>query len=128
MSFLTRATLLLAMLSILTTPAPAHAQGDEGEEGGSAAAPDQELGDGEALGVKDHDVGRVLGEAEQAAERKSVGQRFIDSDEVKAALERADLFQGKVRVEVKTITSGSTSGASTTTGLVVADRQEMASR
>ena len=28
MSFLTRAALLLAMLSILTTPAPAHAQGD----------------------------------------------------------------------------------------------------
>ena len=28
MSFLTRAALLLAMLSILTTPAPAHAQSD----------------------------------------------------------------------------------------------------
>jgi HK97 family phage major capsid protein len=56
-------------------------------------------------------------------EFKSIGQRFIESDEVKAMLEQGDRFKGRVELEVKTITSASTSGASTTTGLVVADRQ-----
>lgn len=60
---------------------------------------------------------------EQAQERKSLGRRFVENDEVKAALAQEDKFRGKISVELKNITSASTSGASSTTGLVVADRQ-----
>ena len=60
---------------------------------------------------------------EQAEERKSLGQRFVETEEVKAALDQADKFRGKVSVELKNITSASTSGTSATTGLVPADRQ-----
>ena len=60
---------------------------------------------------------------EQTEERKSLGRRFIETDEVKSALGEADKFKGKVAVELKNITSASASGASATTALVAADRQ-----
>lgn len=53
----------------------------------------------------------------------SIGQRFIQSDEVKAAMERGSNWKGTLQIEVKNITSASSTGASGTTGLVVADRQ-----
>ena len=53
----------------------------------------------------------------------SIGQRFVQSDEVKAAMERSSNFKGTVQIEVKNITSASSTGVSGTTGLVVADRQ-----
>jgi HK97 family phage major capsid protein len=58
-----------------------------------------------------------------APETKSIGQRFIESDEVKGAMAQGMRFRGRVSLEVKNITSASTSGTSATTGLVVADRQ-----
>ena len=58
-----------------------------------------------------------------APEYKTVGQRFVDSDEFKAAAEMGDRFRGRVNVEVKAITSASASGTSATTALVPADRQ-----
>ena len=60
---------------------------------------------------------------QNAEERKSFGQRFVESEEMKEALEQKDGFRGAVRVEMKNITSASTTGTSATTGLVVADRQ-----
>ena len=60
---------------------------------------------------------------QQVEERKSLGRRFIETDEVKAALGEADKFKGKVAVELKNITSASTTGTSATTALVAADRQ-----
>ncbi|WP_245504084.1 phage major capsid protein [Lichenihabitans psoromatis] len=56
-------------------------------------------------------------------ESKSIGHRFVENDEVKAAMGQGMRFRGRVSVEVKNITSASTTGASATTGLVVADRQ-----
>ncbi|MBS1056110.1 phage major capsid protein [Gluconobacter kondonii] len=53
----------------------------------------------------------------------SIGQRFIQSEEVKAAMERGSNWKGTLQVEVKNITSASSTGVSGTTGLVVADRQ-----
>ncbi|GEM16036.1 phage major capsid protein [Gluconobacter oxydans] len=53
----------------------------------------------------------------------SIGQRFVQSDEVKAAMERGSNWKGTVQIEVKNITSASSTGVSGTTGLVVADRQ-----
>ncbi|MFT9347694.1 MAG: phage major capsid protein [Gluconobacter japonicus] len=53
----------------------------------------------------------------------SLGQRFIRSEEVKAVMAEGDAWRGRVKLDVKSITSASTSGASGTTGLVVADRQ-----
>ena len=55
-------------------------------------------------------------------ERKSVGHRFIEHADVKAALSEGMKFKGRVNIEVKNITSASTSGTSATTGLVQADR------
>lgn len=54
---------------------------------------------------------------------QSIGQRFVVSDEVKAAMERGSSWKGTVQIEVKSITSASSTGTSGTTGLVVADRQ-----
>ena len=58
------------------------------------------------------------------AEHKSLGQSFIDADEVKALVEGGGKMSksSKIVVEVKNITSASTSGVSSTTGLVAADR------
>lgn len=56
-------------------------------------------------------------------EAQSIGQRFVASDEVKAAMSRGTNWMGTARVEVKNITSASSTGVSGTTGLVVADRQ-----
>ncbi|KXV39270.1 capsid protein [Gluconobacter japonicus] len=53
----------------------------------------------------------------------SLGQRFIRLEEVKAVMAEGDAWRGRVKLDVKSITSASTSGASGTTGLVVADRQ-----
>lgn len=63
------------------------------------------------------------GGGEDDIETKSLGQRFVASDEMRPALEQKDAFRGSVRVELKNITSASTSGTSATTGLVPADRQ-----
>ncbi|ASC05626.1 Major capsid protein [Acetobacter pasteurianus subsp. pasteurianus] len=54
---------------------------------------------------------------------QSIGQKFVMSDEVKAVMGRASNWMGTVQVEVKNITSASSTGTSGTTGLVVADRQ-----
>lgn len=56
-------------------------------------------------------------------EAKSIGQRFIASDEVKAVMSRSSNWKGTVQIEVKNITSASSTGISGTTGLVVSDRQ-----
>ncbi|WP_058989184.1 phage major capsid protein [Acetobacter senegalensis] len=61
------------------------------------------------------------GQNDQVAQ--SIGQRFVASDEVKAAMERGSSWKGTVQIEVKNITSASSTGTSGTTGLVVADRQ-----
>ena len=53
----------------------------------------------------------------------SLGQRFIRSEEVKAALAEGSAWNGRVKLDVKSITSASSTGVSATTGLVVADRQ-----
>ena len=60
---------------------------------------------------------------QDGAEFKSLGYQVIESDEMKAAMAQGANFRGRVNVEVKNITSASTSGTSATTGLVVADRQ-----
>jgi HK97 family phage major capsid protein len=60
---------------------------------------------------------------DEPPEFKSLGQQVVDNDEVKAALEQGDRFKGRINVELKNITSVSTTGTSATTGLVVADRQ-----
>ena len=57
------------------------------------------------------------------ADDRSIGAAVIDDAEVKAQLASGRNFKGRLQVEVKTITSGSTSGTSSTTGLVMADRQ-----
>lgn len=54
---------------------------------------------------------------------QSIGQKFVASDEVKAAMERGTSWKGTVQVEMKNITSASSTGASGTSALVVADRQ-----
>ncbi len=61
--------------------------------------------------------------SDEPTEIKSLGQQVVENEEVKAALEQGDRFKGKVNVELKNITSASTTGTSATTGLVVADRQ-----
>lgn len=55
----------------------------------------------------------------------SLGQRLLQSDEVKAAMSRGPQWKGTAQVEVKNITSASSTGTSASTGLVVADRQSM---
>lgn len=60
---------------------------------------------------------------DEPTEIKSLGQQVVENEEVKAALAQGDRFKGKINVELKNITSASTTGASATTGLVVADRQ-----
>ena len=60
---------------------------------------------------------------DEQVEYKSLGQQVIENEEVKAALEQGDRFKGKINVELKNISSASTTGTSATTGLVVADRQ-----
>ena len=57
------------------------------------------------------------------ADERSIGQLVVDNAEVKAQLGSGRNFKGRLQVEVKTITSASTSGSSSSTGLVVADRQ-----
>ena len=59
----------------------------------------------------------------EALEAKSMGQRVAEDPEVKAAMAEGMRFKGRISVEVKNITSASTTGTSATTGLVVADRQ-----
>ncbi|GFE94805.1 phage major capsid protein [Acetobacter persici] len=54
---------------------------------------------------------------------QSIGQRFVAADEVKAAMARGATWKGTAQIEVKNITSASSTGVSGTTGLVVADRQ-----
>ena len=68
-------------------------------------------------------MSRRGGEDEQNVGYRSLGARFVENDEVKAALAQEDKFRGRVSVELKNITSASTTGVSATTGLVVADRQ-----
>lgn len=56
-------------------------------------------------------------------EAKSIGARVVGSEEFKAIAAEGASWHGRMRIEVKSITSASTTGASGTTGLVVADRQ-----
>lgn len=54
---------------------------------------------------------------------KSIGQLVLEDKEVKAQLESGSNFRGRLKVEVKTITSASAGNAtSSSTSLVVADR------
>lgn len=64
---------------------------------------------------------RGTGQNDQSAQ--SIGHRFVEADEVKAAMKRGSSWKGTVQIEVKNITSASSTGTSGTTGLVVADRQ-----
>lgn len=64
---------------------------------------------------------RGAGQNDQSAQ--SIGHRFVEADEVKAAMKRGSSWKGTVQIEVKNITSASSTGVSGTTGLVVADRQ-----
>ncbi|MCG0995294.1 phage major capsid protein [Acetobacter indonesiensis] len=64
---------------------------------------------------------RGAGQNDQSAQ--SIGHRFVEADEVKAAMKRGSSWKGTVQIEVKNITSASSTGISGTTGLVVADRQ-----
>ena len=68
-------------------------------------------------------IAQGRGVARGGVETKSIGEQFVENDEVKAAMAQGMRFKGRVNVEVKNITSASTSGSSATTGLVVADRQ-----
>ena len=63
------------------------------------------------------------GAGNDAEEFKSPGTRFIDAEEVKAAMAQGQTWRGHVRIDMKAITSASASGASGTTALVPADRQ-----
>lgn len=58
-------------------------------------------------------------------EHKSIGQRFVEDEGVKAAIAEGGGWRGRVRVEVKNITSATTAGASGTTALVPAERVAM---
>lgn len=59
-----------------------------------------------------------------APELKTMGEKFLASEEVKAMIAQGDRFHGKVAVEVKNITSASAAaGEDVSTGLVIADRQ-----
>lgn len=55
-------------------------------------------------------------------EHKTLGQRCVESDEIKAVISKGASFKGRVDLEVKNITSASVSGTSSSTALVVADR------
>ena len=61
--------------------------------------------------------------AAEPVERKSMGERVTDHDEMKAALAKGEAWKGRVEIEVKAITSASVSGSSASTALVPADRQ-----
>lgn len=64
------------------------------------------------------------GGPEGSGEAKSIGARFLENEEVKALIASGSMrAKSRVAVEVKNITSASTSGVSSTTGLVIADRQ-----
>lgn len=63
------------------------------------------------------------GGGSEGSEHKSYGQQYIENDQVKAMLARGPGYRGSVMIEMKNVTSLSTSGTSATTGLVVADRQ-----
>ncbi len=58
-----------------------------------------------------------------ADDHRTIGQRFVEADEVQAMLTRGTTFKGRVQIEVKNVTSASVSGTSSSTALVVADRQ-----
>lgn len=66
---------------------------------------------------------RRAGGGGDADPAKSMGQRVAEDPEVKAAMAEGMRFKGRISIEVKNITSASTTGTSATTGLVVADRQ-----
>lgn len=68
-------------------------------------------------------MARRGGGAGTETEHKSIGQIVTESEEFKAVVAAGASWRGSARVEVKNITSASTTGVSATTGLVVADRQ-----
>ncbi|MEE8658860.1 Phage major capsid protein [Acetobacteraceae bacterium EV16G] len=63
------------------------------------------------------------GQHDQGLARRSLGQIVVESDEIKTLLSEGERFRGRAAVEVKAITSASSTGSSGTTGLVVADRR-----
>ncbi|WP_336947592.1 phage major capsid protein [Asaia sp. HN010] len=89
------------------------------------ASADKALAEMNGLSARLSDIEQKAARAGQEGTRetRSLGQRFIESDEVKAAIGAGDRFKGRVTVEMRAITSGSSTGNSGTTGLVVADRQ-----
>jgi len=89
------------------------------------ASADKALAEMNGLSARLADIEQkaARGGQEGSRETRSLGQRFVESDEVKAAIGAGDRFKGRVTVEMRAITSGSTTGNSGTTGLVVADRQ-----
>lgn len=96
--------------------------GDATTETKSAA--DKALAEMNALAARTTEIEQKIARrgAGGAVEHKSIGQKVIESEEVKAAMTRGQGFNGRVQVEVKNITSASTTGASGTTGLVQAER------
>jgi HK97 family phage major capsid protein len=78
-------------------------------------------------------LARAGGGSGAPAQVQTLGHRVLANDDVKAMLAQGEAFKGRVRIPVHAIadgietkaaiTSASTSGASATTGLVVADRQ-----
>ena len=59
-----------------------------------------------------------------APQFKSIGTRFVEAEEIKAAMAQGIAWHGRVKVEVKNITSASAAaGEDVSTGLVIADRQ-----
>lgn len=89
------------------------------------ASADKALAEMNGLSARLSDIEQKAARAGQEGTRetRSLGQRFIESDEIKAAIGAGDRFKGRVTVEMRAITSGSSTGNSGTTGLVVADRQ-----
>ena len=89
------------------------------------ASADKALAEMNGLSARLADIEQKAARAGQEGTRetRSLGQRFIESDEVKAAIGAGDRFKGRVTVEMRAITTDSATGVSGTTGLVVADRQ-----
>lgn len=89
------------------------------------AASDQALVEMNAISARLTEMEQkgARGAGGRETETRSLGAQFVEDENVKAAMAEGDRFKGRVSVNLKSITSASTTGASATTGLVVADRQ-----
>ncbi|WP_243443845.1 hypothetical protein [Asaia prunellae] len=73
------------------------------------ASADKALAEMNGLSARLADIEQKAARAGQegARETRSLGQRFIESDEVKAAIGAGDRFKGRVTVEMRAITTDS---------------------